>query len=55
MTMIITTEPILEKIQKNFKGHGIKSSISEQNLNLEADYFDAYFLEQRMELEMLVL
>jgi hypothetical protein len=53
--MTITTEPILEKIQKNSKDHGIKSLISEQNFDFEADYFDACFLEQRMELEMLVL
>ncbi len=53
--MLITTEPILEKIQEHFKGHGIKSSISEYNLDFEADYLDACFLEQRMELEMLVL
>ncbi len=44
MTMLITTESILEKIQVHFKDHEIKSSISEQNLDFEADYLDACFL-----------
>ncbi len=44
MTMLITTESILEKIQVHFKNYGIKSSISEQNLDFEADYLDACFL-----------
>jgi len=42
--MLITTESILEKIQVHFKNYGIKSSISEQNLDFEADYLDACFL-----------
>ena len=47
MTMLITSDPILEKIQKHFEDHGIKSSISEQNLDFEADYLDACFLGTR--------
>jgi len=47
MTMLITTEPVLEKIQKHFKDKGIKSSISEQKLDFEADYLDTYFLGTR--------
>ena len=47
MTMLITTESILEKIQVHFKNYGIKSSISEQNLDFEADYLDACFLGTR--------
>ena len=44
MTILITSDPVLEKIQKHFEDHGIKSSISEQNLDFEADYLDACFL-----------
>jgi len=47
MTMLIKAEPILEKIQKHFKNNGIKSTISEQKLDFEADYLDTYFLRTK--------
>ncbi len=47
MTMMLTVDPILEKIQKYFKDYGIKSSISEKRLDFEADYLDANILETK--------
>ncbi len=43
MTMQILSDPILEKIQKHFKDHGITSSISEKKLDFESDNVDACF------------
>ncbi len=40
MALLLTTDPILEKIQKHFKSYGIKSSISEERLDFESDYAD---------------
>lgn len=47
MTMQITSDPILEKIQKYFKDYGIISSISEEKLDFESDYVDINFLGTR--------
>ncbi len=47
MTMQITSDPILEKIQKYFKDYGITSSISEEKLDFESDYVDINFLGTR--------
>lgn len=44
MTILLTTEPILEDIQKHFKDYGIQSSLSEHRLDFEADYVDSIFL-----------
>ncbi|MFQ5782001.1 MAG: hypothetical protein ACE5GR_02965 [Nitrosopumilus sp.] len=44
MTMLVTSEPALGKIQKYLKNIGIKSSIPEQKLDFEEDYLDVDFL-----------
>ena len=47
MTMQITSDPILEKIQKYFKDYGITSYISEEKLDFESEYVDINFLGTR--------
>ena len=47
MTMMLTVDPILGKIQKYFKDYGIKSSISEKKLDFESDYLDVNILETK--------
>ena len=44
MTILLTTDPILEDIQKYFKDYGVQSSLSEHRLDFEADYVDSVFL-----------
>ena len=40
MALLLTCDPILEKIQKHLKDCGIKSTISEDNFDFESDYSD---------------
>lgn len=47
MTMQLTSDPILERIQKYFKDYGIRSTISEEKLDFESDYMDINFLGTR--------
>lgn len=47
MTMLLTQDPILEKIQKHFEIHGIKSAISEERYDFEDDFLDSYLLETK--------
>ncbi len=45
MTLLITTSPILEKIQKHFEDLGLKSSIDYEKLDFEMDYKDVHFID----------
>lgn len=45
--MLLTQDPILEKIQKHFEIHGIKSAISEERYDFEDDFLDSYLLETK--------
>ena len=45
MTLLITTNPILEKIQKHFEGLGLRSSIVDEKLDFELDYKDVHFID----------
>jgi len=45
MTLLITTSPVLENIQKHFEGLGLKSSITDERLDFELDYKDVHFIE----------
>ena len=47
MAMLLTHDPILEKIQKYFEGNGIRSTISEKRYDFEDDYLDSYLLETK--------
>lgn len=47
MTILLTQDPILEKIQKHFEKHGIRSSISEERYDFEDDHLDSYLLETK--------
>ena len=47
MTILLTHDPILEKIQNHFEGYGIRSTISEKRYDFEDDYFDSYLLETK--------
>jgi hypothetical protein len=40
MVLLLTYDPILDKIQKRFKACEIKSSISEEALDFESNYLD---------------
>ena len=45
MTLLLTTDPILEKIQKHFEGLGLNSSIVSKKLDFELDYKDVHFID----------
>ena len=45
MTLLLMTDPILEKIQKHFEGLGLKSSIVNEKLDFELDYKDVHFMD----------
>lgn len=45
MTLLVTTSPVLGKIQKHFEGLGLKSSIISERLDFELDYKDVHFIE----------
>lgn len=45
MTLLITTSPVLENIQKHFEGLGLESSIIDERLDFELDYKDVHFIE----------
>ncbi len=44
MTLLLSCDPILEKIQKHLKDYGIKSAISEDIFDFESDYSDICLL-----------
>ncbi len=45
MTLLVTTNPVLEKIQRHFEEMGLKSSIVDKKLDFELDYKDIHFIE----------
>jgi len=45
MTLLLTTNPVLKKIQKHFEGLGLKSSIVDKKLDFELDYKDVHFMD----------
>lgn len=45
MTLLLMTDPVLEKIQKHCKSLGLKSSIVDEKLNFELDYKDVHFMD----------
>lgn len=45
MTLLLTTDPILEKVQKPFEGLGFSSSLVGEKLDFELDYKDVHFIE----------
>ena len=47
MALLLTTNPILEKIQKHFENLGSNSSIVDEKLDFELDYGDAHLLENK--------
>ncbi len=44
MTMLVTSDPILGRIQNHFEEYGLNSSIVEKKLDFELDFLDAYLL-----------
>ena len=44
MTMLVTSNPILGKMQKHLEEYGLLSSIVEEKLDFEQDYWDANLL-----------
>lgn len=47
MTMLLNTEPVLEKFQKHIEILGIRSKLSNQKLDFESDYKESYLLETK--------
>ncbi|MDH3313266.1 MAG: hypothetical protein OEM28_09005 [Nitrosopumilus sp.] len=45
MTLLLITDPVLEKIQKHFESLGLKSSIVDEKLDFEIDYKDVHFMD----------
>ena len=45
MTLLLTTNPILEKVQKHFGDLGLNSSLVGEKLDFELDYKDVHFIE----------
>ena len=45
MTLLLITDPVLEKIQKHFEGLGLKSSIVDEKLDFERDYKEVHLME----------
>ena len=45
MTLLLMTDPVLEKIQKHFEGLGLKSSIVDKKLDFERDYKEVHLME----------
>ena len=45
MTLLLMTDPVLEKIQKHFESLGLKSSIVDEKLDFELDYKDVHFMD----------
>ena len=46
MTMLLNTDPVLEKIQKHIEILGIRSKIPDQKLDFESDYKESHLLEK---------
>lgn len=44
MTMLINSDPVLEKFQKHIESFGIRSKIPERKLDFEYDYIDSHLL-----------
>jgi len=44
MTMLLTSDPVLGKMQKHFEKNGLPNSIVEEKLDFELDYYDANLL-----------
>lgn len=45
MTLLLMTDPILEKIQKHFEGMGLTSSVVDEKLDFERDYKEIHLME----------
>jgi len=47
MKLLLSYDPILEKIQKHLMKYGIKSTVSEKKLDFESDYLDISLLGEK--------
>jgi len=45
MTLLLMTDPVLEKIQNHFESMGLQSSIVDEKLDFELDYKDVHFMD----------
>jgi hypothetical protein len=45
MTLLVTTNPIIEKVQKHLEDLGLNSSVVAEKLDFELDYKDIHFID----------
>ncbi len=45
MTLLLMTDPVLEKIQKHFESLGLRSSIVDEKLDFELDYKEVHLMD----------